>query len=215
MIRLKQWAVEFLRWLIEPKDIILSILIVAGVVYLGLFSLHSETSIRSAGYFLQLVGMILAIKGLLKIREYFGQPRLYSLASSWIKRFPKWKKNTVVHSGKIDMHISISGKASAGVWSPDDIDLPTEERIHRIIINLERMRENQYKQQSSIQKLEDSHEKHKKTSSEQIDKLEEGIRSDLESFHTDGLMESIIGLVWVTIGITLSTIAPELYGWFY
>jgi len=62
-------------------------------------------------------------------------------------------------------------------------------------------------------KLCTSHEQHKNKVAEQTKRLEEDIRYELETLHTSDLLTSLIGLVWLTVGITMSTMAPELYHW--
>lgn len=41
------------------------------------------------------------------------------------------------------------------------------------------------------------------------------IRAELESLHAGDLIKPILGLVWLTKGITISTMSPELYKWLY
>jgi hypothetical protein len=102
----------------------LSIVVIA--VFLGFVTWHSELSIKSAGYALQLFGMIFAIRGLLRIREHFGQPLLRQLFLNWFKRFPKWKKSIVVSPEPAHLTMT-GGKAYLEVWSRDDPNKPPEE----------------------------------------------------------------------------------------
>ncbi len=212
--RLKQWITEFWRWLAEGKIIFICILVIAGAVYFGFFKWHSEFSIKLSGLVLQLIGMILAIKGLLKIREHFGQPLLSSLFCDWIKRFPKWKRNIVINASATSI-LSLAAKARAEVWIPDNADQPIETRIVGIIKNLEKIRSEQREHADSIDELKDGHKKHKEKVTEQTKKMEERIHSNLEFLHTSDLITSLVGLVWLTIGITMSTMAPELHQWLH
>jgi hypothetical protein len=44
------------------------------------------------------------------------------------------------------------------------------------------------------------------------------IHANLESLHTSDWMSSFIGLLWLTIGLLISTLAPEFYralNWLY
>lgn len=43
------------------------------------------------------------------------------------------------------------------------------------------------------------------------EQVERNIQSNLESLHTTNLFMSLVGLVWITTGITMTTFAPELY----
>ena len=214
MQRLRQWVIELWRWLAEGKLVFMCLLVIAAAVILGFVTWQSESSIRSSGYMLQFIGMIFAIRGLLSIREHFGQPLLRKLFINWFKRFPKWKRNIVVGVGTAHMAV-MGGKARAEVWSTDDPAKPIEQRIESIIRNLERIRGEQHNHSKLIDELKDSHDEHKKKMTEQTKKLEEDIRTDLESLHTSDLITSLVGLVWLLVGISMSTMAPELYNWLY
>ena len=192
----------------------MGVLVVFAAILFGFITWHSEESIRVAGYSLQLIGMIFAIRGLLGIREHFEQPLLRQLLFQWVKRFPKWKRNVVIGVGT--GHMRIAGmKARAEVWTPDDPQKPLEKRIEAIIRNLDRIREEQREHARSIDELKDSHNEHKKQVAEEQNNIKEKIRSDLESLHTSDLITSLVGLVWLTVGITMSTLAPELSKWLY
>ena len=117
----------------------MGILVVLAATLFGFVTWHSEESIRVAGYSLQLIGMIFAIRGLLGIREHFGQPLLRQLVLQWVKRFPRWKRNVVVGVGA--GYLTMAGmKDRVEVWTPDDPKKPIEQRIKAIIKNLDRIR---------------------------------------------------------------------------
>ncbi len=186
--------------------------VIAVAMFFGFFIWNSEASVRISGYVLQLIGMIFAIRGLLGVRKHFGQPLLRRLIINWFKRFPKWKRNVVIDAGSA--HVTIAGmKARAEVWMTDNPNKPIEQRIDAIIKNIERIRVEQREQGNAIDILKESYEEHKKQVTEQNNKIKEDINSDLESLHTSDLITSLVGLVWLTVGITMSTLAPELSKW--
>jgi len=212
--RLRQWFAAIWRWLVEGKSVFTCFLVIAVAIILGFVTWNSEASIRLAGYALQFIGMIFAINGLLGIRAYFGQPLLRKLFISWFKRFPKWKRNVVIGAGSMQAG-SATLKARVEVWSPDNPDKSIEERIDSIIKNQERIRNEQSEHAKLIDELKDSHEEHKKNITEETKRIEENFRTELESLHTSDLITSLVGLVWLTVGITMSTMAPELHQWLY
>ncbi len=192
----------------------MGIFVVLAAVLLGFVTWHSEESIRVAGYALQLIGMIFAIRGLLGVREHFGQPLLRQLLLKWVKQFPKWKRSVVIGAGA--GHMTMAGmKGRAEVWTPDDPKKPVEQRIEGIIRNLDRVRNEQREHAQSIDELNESHEELKKHVAEENRKMKKNIHTDLESLHTSDLITSLVGLVWLTVGITMSTLAPELSKWLY
>ncbi|MCU7828250.1 MAG: hypothetical protein KZQ85_04220 [Candidatus Thiodiazotropha sp. (ex Myrtea sp. 'scaly one' KF741663)] len=212
--QLKLWIKSVWHWLVEAKLAFMCLLVITAAIMLGFVTWSSETSIRFAGYVLQFIGMLFAIRGLLSIRAHFGQPLLRELFINWLKRFPKWKRNVVIGAGTA--HAGLAGmKARVEVWSPDDPSLPIEERIEKIINNLDKIRIEQGAHAKLIDDLKDSHEEHKKLIAEKTKKIEENIHDELESLHTSDLITSLVGLVWLTAGITMSTMSQELYKWLH
>lgn len=210
--RLLSWFKAFFDWLMEGKAVLMFFLVMLSVSILGFVTWQSETSIRTAGYALQLIGMIFAIRGLLGIRAHFGQPLLKVLFYEWLCRFPKWKRNNVIGVGAATCGVAVM-RARVEVWAPDDPEKSLEERIEAIVRNLDKIRQEQRQNSESIYDLKDSHEEHKKQVQAQTKKLEESLRTDFESLHTSDLVTSLVGLAWLTVGITMSTLAPEIHQW--
>jgi hypothetical protein len=212
--RLSQWTKGVWFWLTEGKTVIMCLLVIAAAISLGFITWQSEISIRSAGYALQLIGMIFAIRGLLGIREHFGQPLLRQVFLDWLKRFPKWNRNVVINVSAA--HSALAGmKVQAEVWSPDNADKSIDERIERIVRNLDVIKQEQRDHAKFIDELKNNHEDHKRSVAEQTEALEKDLRSNLENLHTSDLITSLVGLAWLTVGITMSTLSPELYRWLY
>jgi len=209
---LRLWVLEIWRWLAEGEIVFMCLLVITAAVVLGFYTWRSEVSIRSAGYLLQLIGMIFAIRGLLSIRAHFGQTLLRKIFLNWLKQFPKWKRNFVLEINSADS-ASVGTKLSLEIWTPDNSEQPVEKRIEGIVKNLERIRTEQHEHTNSIDELKQSHEEHKKKVAEQAKKIENEIHSELELLHTGDLITSVVGLVWLTVGITMSTMTPEIYRW--
>ena len=210
--RLRLWVLEIWRWLAEGEIVFMCLLVIASAIALVFCTWRSEVSIRLAGYVLQLIGMIFAIRGLLSIRTHFGQTLLRKIFLNWLKRFPKWKRNVVLELNSANI-ASAGMKSGAEVWTPDNSKQSVEKRIEGIVKNLERIRTVQHEHTNSIDELKQSHEEHKKKVAEQAKKIENEIHSELELLHTGDLITSVVGLVWLTVGITMSTMAPEIYQW--
>jgi len=210
---LRLWVLEIWRWLAEREIEFMCLLVIASAIALGFCTTwRNEVSIRSAGCLLQLIGMCFAIRGLLSIRTHFGQTLLRKIFLNWLKRFPKWKRNVVLELNSANI-ASAGMKSGAEVWTPDNSEQSVEKRIEGIVKNLERIRTVQHEHTNSIDELKQSHEEHKKKVAEQAKKIENEIHSELELLHTGDLITSVVGLVWLTVGITMSTMTPEIYQW--
>jgi hypothetical protein len=209
---LVRWLHALWAWLAEGKVVFMGLLVVIATLLLGMVTWQSEVSIRISGFALQFVGMIFAARGLLQIRAHFSQTLLRNLFIQWLKRFPKWKGRTV-NLSDVSMSARATMSADETVWTPDSTERSLEQRIQAIVENLDRLRSEQSQQKTDIKELKDSHEKHRKEVAENTERLEKTLRTDLESLHTADLLTSLVGLGWLTSGIFLSTVAPELHGW--
>ncbi|MGH9438614.1 MAG: hypothetical protein ACRD22_12165 [Terriglobia bacterium] len=213
--RLAQWIKALGIWIYEAKLALLWLLVIAVAVYLGCIVWHREVAIRVAGYSLQLLGMILTINSLLRIRIYFGRPDLRTLFVIWIKNFPKWKRRYISVADGGHFNVKLGVAAAAKSWTPDNPDQSLEKRIEGILRNLNRINEIQNGHAMKISTLQAALEEHRLITAEETHNSEKRMRSDLESLHMSDWTISLIGLIWLTVGITMSTMAPELYQWLH
>ncbi len=208
-ILLKSWLKRTYAWLIEAQEFLVCTLVIISALIFSLYIFPSENSIRIAGYVLQLLGMIFAVLGVLSIRVHFGHPSLSSLVENWLKRFPKWRNNIVIEVGSAKLKLK-GGRARIEVWTPDNPESPIEERVSSIVQNLDRIRDELKSNYFDINGLKDQLGSINNEQEEARNKLEEKINKDFESFHTKDVLKSLVGLVWLTVGITLSTLPCEI-----
>jgi hypothetical protein len=210
--KLTSWYRRLREWVAEAKISLLGLLFVVVALYLALVVLRSESGIRCTGYVLQLVGMVLAIRGLIGIRQFFGKPPIWSIVKDWFSRFPMWKKDV-----RIDLQcglVSVSGaRASLEIWASDDASLTVEQRLDAIARNQERLREGQRQQDKSLISISDNLEKHKKETDAAYSQVSKDFNTRLESLHTSEFTLSLVGLAFLTVGITLGTLSPEIFSW--
>lgn len=211
--RIFSWMNDILHWLEEGKDIFLCFLAFLFAVSLCML-LRNEPSIRLAGTFLQAIGMIFAIQGLLGVMAHFGEPPLRQHLVNWLERRPKWKKSHVLRIESKVTNIS-NGKAKLDVWTQDYPDKQLETRIEGIIKNLSRIKEEQEKHANSIEELQDCYRDLQTTVIKENKNTSETIHSELKSLHTGNAIKSLGGLLLIMIGIIISTLAPEFNDLFF
>jgi len=111
--RFKWFALVF-KWLWQPYQIYLFLAVPILLLFvLNIFHLDLSLNFVITGTFLQILGVYLAIHGLIKIRKSFGKDGVHDIAKKWFKRFPKYKEGvnlsmTAVESGSDSTSISIS-----------------------------------------------------------------------------------------------------------
>ncbi|UQG61029.1 hypothetical protein MIH18_03500 [Marinobacter sp. M3C] len=209
MHQFKRWIIELKHWLKEAKLIFIGVFVILLAVFFGFVVWPTEKSIRIIGYVLQLIGMIVAVKGLFMVRSHFGHPSLGIMCLRWLKRFPKWK---------VEAHISVPTAYSVmtaldphvEAWAPDNPESTLEHRLNAVIKNLGQLRADQGSQKKLINSLATEHQEHEKKTAKERVEIQEKIQKNLESLHTGYLVTSLLGLVWLLVGITMSTLALEL-----
>jgi hypothetical protein len=140
----------------------------------------------------------------------FGQKNLRVLCIEFLHQFPKWRKDTEIHAEVVERLAVATDKAHVEVWTPDKPDEPLEKRIDRVIKNLEGIREVQRRHAEQIDKFQEDHEKYRREQDQAHVKMENEIQANLESLHTSDILVSLVGLIWLTFGITMSTLSQEL-----
>lgn len=143
------------------------LLVIAAAVTFGFYTGHSKESINQAGYALQLIGMIFAMRGLLLVRAHFGQAPFRTLLHEWLWHFPKWKRNVVVGTGAMNTSAAFMN-AYIEVWCPDKPDHPPDKRIEDIVKNQERIRIILRESAHQFDALKKDHEEHKKNTAERV-----------------------------------------------
>lgn len=207
--RLHSYIKEIINWLFEARLAFLcvSILLLSGLI--SFYTWPTEQSIRATGYVLQLFGMIFAIRGVLKIREHFGHPTIKCMLIAWFKRIPKWRKSGVFIAPS--MSASITGMdAIIEVWSHDKPEETLEKRLESILRNLNNLRETQRNHSNQLLEIKKEHKKYIESQNNKINNIKVEINTELEKLHTNDILVSLIGLVWLAFGITLSTLPSEI-----
>ena len=203
MKRLIGYLAEVWAWFWQSKLLLQSIFIIACVLLYSYLTGPTEYSVMNGGYILQLLGMTMAIKGLLMVRRYFRHPPLADLARHWIEGFPRWRRSTIVEPAGAEL--SITGhRPYIEVWEPDRPDQPLEIRVEAILQNVERLREFQQATTQRLDDIDDHNRQRDRHHEDALAILANTLHSDLETLHTDDILQSLIGLVWVAAGIAIS-----------
>ena len=203
--------IEWWNWFAEGKQVFMCLLVIVAALLLCMYTWKSETSIRVSGYCLQFIGMLFAIFGLLDIRKHLQQPLLRDLFINWIQRFPILKKRSPQNYTS-DRGVGFAGSVSVdGIWIKDNPDRSLEDRVSLLAENLEIIRKKQRQHDDLIAKLKGSHEEQVKEVKKQNQEIREEFQKNLETLHIGGWINSMVGLIWLTVGITLSTLSQEIY----
>lgn len=203
-----RWVDALRRWVAEPYFAWLTIAVIA-VALIVAFRNRDEATIRITGLILQLLGIATVAWGIYATRKFFGRPSVLTLFCHWFGRFPRFTGRTISASANIE-GISLTLDASAYVWTNPGPQATIEERIKALEDNLHDVNKRLLSTQSDVNQrfhklvADLEQEKNERTEADR----ETGEK--LEATETGGLHISAMGLLWLFIGLIMSTMPTEL-----
>lgn len=208
------WLKRFFNWLRSWKIEIITIgVILFSILFLAYVWKPTESHIRLIGLLLQLAGLCTILYGILKTRELFGLPSLLSSALIRLRAFPRWRISpTELKADGVIMSSTLIGRATIRNQPPPGASI--EDRIRSIERNFELLDRTVITLQQEFDKAERSRtQAQKEERAARIAELR-SLNEKLELTETGGLDISLGGLVWLAVGLILSTASPELATWF-
>lgn len=207
--RLINWLSRLWTWLGEMKILWLFGLVVILALLIALHPEPTEFKVRFAGYTLEMLGIVLTFGALKSLWIEFEQPSLRLRGSDWLKRYPRWVDHYVLMADSMKSESTVS-KARLILWSPDNPTRTTKKRINSIVANLERLKESDGEHHKKLCELEESSKKLASALDQKNEELAESMNTRLEHLHAGGVSQSLMGLIWLAIGLTLGTLSNEI-----
>jgi hypothetical protein len=172
----------------------------------------SEPEIRLTGLGLQVLGIGTVVWGLRQTRILFGRPSLVALSRAWFHRFPVYGGRVVTANASITAPgatLHARGYASR-VARPD---ATIEARLEVLEQNVRSLNERIDQTQSEIDRQSRAQAEVVAQERRARAKEDQALGARLEATETGGLHISAMGALWLSLGVTLSTAAPELATW--
>lgn len=203
------WLKALGLWLAERRHFWLAVFVVAIALLFALRRGVTEPEIRITGLLLQILGIATVAWGIRETRALFGRPSLVTLFREWLRRFPVYGGRIVSASANITLEgttLHARGYVSANAGP----DATVEARIEALEKNLrytnERIDHTQGEMDQTFRRQDDLLEQEQQTRATE----DQEILARLEVTETGGLHISAVGALWLFVGVTLSTAAPEL-----
>jgi hypothetical protein len=203
------WLKRLTSWLAEAWILWLTVAVPFICVLIVFRQNLSEPFIRLAGLFLQLIGIFTVLHGIADTRRIFNQAPLLEIALLWLKAFPR------IHLQKIHAHViaqtgglNMSGRVTLKHLPGTNATL--EDRVRVLESNLDGIDRRTIELQQLID--QEKHNRNESLASERQRREHEidDVRTKLEATETGGLNISLMGLVWLCVGLILSTASLEL-----
>ena len=209
---MRSWFRRFATWLAEARLSWLGLAVVGMGLCVSLSLDLPEPYIRLTGLALQLLGLLTVLYGISKTRQLFNLPTVRGSVISWLKRFPPFRLKGV--TGRM---IGLAGEVNAAgrvkVRLSVGPDSPLESRVRALESNFRLLDE-------TVEKLQEQAEERDRLGREAIRAESQArqrevtlVSEKLALAQTGGLTLSLMGLVWLAIGLIVTTLSPEIAAW--
>lgn len=202
------WIKGILRWFISPHLLWITIVVLAAAIVQVLYICNSEASFRITGLILQILGIGTVAYGIRDTRKMFGHPSFLSLLRDWFMRFPKFGGQIRSFAANIKA-TSMTSNARGHVWI-NPIDASNEERIKALEANLEAVNLRLCQTQNQIDQCDREIKRSFKKEYDIRTKANRQILQKLEAAETGGIYISAMGVLWLFVGVIMSSIPTEL-----
>jgi hypothetical protein len=188
----------------------LTLLVVVVSLTIALCPDTSETRIRLTGLVLQLLGVGTVGFGIAKTRRFYGKPGVFAKAAAWFRRIPRLTRPSVTGAGSLAVGLT-NVSASGYVGRVMGAGAKLEERVAALEANLQDLNGRHDETKRLLDK--EVRERGEALDAERRARTtaEDEIRDKLELSDTGGLDLSVTGLVWLAVGLSLSTASVEIF----
>ena len=210
--KLFNWVRAVRYWFATTSVFWLTLLVSSVALIFALRPGVSESTIRLTGMVMDALGLFVVLFGIKGTRQLFDQPSLIKRMVNSIRSFPTFRVKNVsgfAHFKSGGVTTSARGYATHGVKE----DMSIEEKIEALKKNVDvinaRIDSYQREADAEIRNLKNglTDEKNTRASENSL------IREKLEKSVSGGLHISLMGSIWLLIGIVLSNASQELYNW--
>ena len=197
------------RWLAAASLLWLLLAVLAAALFGAFWPAPSERSVRVAGWVLELCGLFTVAWGLRETRRHFDRPSLPSIALEWWNRRPRIRSTVVTGSALVSLGAATASVRGYG-WHETSANSTVEDRVLALEANVKDINERVNTALHELdQEVRARSEDMKLERSKRETAIEE-VHRKLETAETGGLHISVVGVVWLAVGLTMSTIPVEL-----
>lgn len=207
--RVLQWLRRVLWWCMHPRLALVAACVVALFLWIPFFLFETELSVRSSGLVLQWLGLLTAAIGIRDTRRLFGRPTFLESVRNWFSSFPRFGPRTVTVKGDgISLTATVEGKAH--IWRGSGANPTIQSRLNAVEENLLSLKQRLEELEGSTK--QQANELREKLENERSTRMDEDrkLYTTIESASADGLNLAAVGVVWLAVGITLTTLPNEL-----
>ena len=203
------WLGRLIRWIAKPRLLWLCLSVpIACSLPLILFS-ASEPIVRMMGLFLQLLGILNVVYGIERTRNFFGRPSLFRSAAAWLAEFPSLRGGTPTRIEASSAGATlVSGRLSVRHRAGPNANL--EDRVRVLESNVEGLENSRDEFQVQLDQANQRMDRELAEERQDRGLQIEALGAKLETSQTGDLGVSLVGAIWLMMGLLLSTASQEI-----
>lgn len=210
---LGRWVRALLHWLVEawrvwgPVLVIIIVLIIISRLPLN----QAEFWLRFCGFGFEVLGIGTVVLGLRDKQRLFNRPSLFEDIRRWFARRPRWgakKYAPLVADAGIYAISDMSAKLS--VWRGTSTEAPIEARLAALEANLITLREEQAGAAKEFWEATRKSNEAVDVERQAWESAVTALRVQLEGLGAGGLHIEMLGIVWLFLGVVLTTFPGEI-----
>jgi hypothetical protein len=209
--KILNWLRAIWHWLTRASTFWITV----GVSVLGLIiALHPNTTepiIRWCGMVMDILGLSTVLWGIAKTQATFGHPTLFQVAKNWLKSFPHFGSRIV----SANMNVTLGGVtcSARGYAIHGAVNPSIKSRLDALEKNIgtinQRIDDTQRELDTELRKMKTNLKEEEQNRQNE----NRAIRDQLEATALGGVHVSIMGCVWLLVGIVLSNASQEIFQW--
>jgi len=206
--RLFVWSRALGGWLAEARSLWFALFVLVGPLYVSFRPGTSEFDVRLSGLFLQWFGVGTVALGLHKTRKMFGRPSLVTSLKAWLSRFPRWGRKTVTATATFSAGGSWTARGHA--WSEVDKSSSLAAQVDALTKNVEGLNERLIAAENNLDSLARKHADALRGEQQVRAEHDDALQARLEAAETGGLYISLLGVIFLFLGLLLSSVPREI-----
>jgi hypothetical protein len=211
--QLHRWLRALLSWLSEARHFWLAAVVLVVAILLVARNGVTEPQIRITGLVLQVLGIGTVAWGIRETRVLFGRPDIFTLSREWIRRFPVYGGRVVTGSGNTTAPAAtMQGRGYVSAVAGPNATV--EARLEAFERNMKYMNDRTDAIQAEMEQNARAQRQALVQEQQTRAKKDQELSAKLDATEIGGLHISAIGALWLFVGVTMSTAAPELVKWF-
>ena len=205
-----RFARELWHWLGgRLKYIWLAVALLLAAALIAFAPPPDEQRIRVVGWLMELCGLLTVAWDIARTREHFRLPGVVEAAAAWWVRRPRFTVQTT--SVSADLRGSFAVASAGGLSAEIGVSVPTiEQRLAALEGEFVGIKsrvggvEDELRREVQARMAQIAHES--ATRNREVERIE----AAMSEAHTGGLYLSGVGLAWLAVGLTLSTVPGEI-----